>query len=75
MTTRGKLARGEHQPEFEGHVQRWVKQLEPLSEGSKVKILKWVPTGDGHCDTCDQCPAMAYRCMQRHSAMTPSLTQ
>ena len=52
MTTRGKLARGEHQPEFEGHVQRWVKQLEPLSEGSKVKILKWVPTGDGHCDTC-----------------------
>ena len=45
MTTRGKLARGEHQPQFEGHVQRWMKQLEPLSEGSKVKVLKWVPTG------------------------------
>ena len=26
-------------------MQRWVKQWEPLGGTSKVKILKWVPTG------------------------------
>lgn len=46
MTTRGRLARGEHQQEFEGRVQRWVKQWEPLVLTSKVKVLKWVPTGE-----------------------------
>jgi len=46
MTTRGRLARGEHQQEFEGRVQRWVKQWEPLVLISKVKVLKWVPTGE-----------------------------
>ena len=45
MTTRGRIARGEHQQEFEGHVQHWVKQWEPLGGTSKVKVLKWVPTG------------------------------
>lgn len=45
MTTRGKLARVEHQQHFEGHVQRWVRQLEPIGADSKVKVLKWVPTG------------------------------
>ena len=46
MSTRGRIARNEHQQEFEGHVQRWVKQWEPLGGTSKVKILKWVPTGE-----------------------------
>ena len=47
MTTRGRIARGEHQQDFEGHVQRWLKQWEQVGGTSKMKVLKWVPTGEG----------------------------
>ncbi|BDA43795.1 hypothetical protein COCOBI_04-8120 [Coccomyxa sp. Obi] len=49
MTTRGSLARGQGQQQFQGNVQKWVRQWVEPGTGpgsSKVALLKWVPTGD-----------------------------
>ena len=48
MTTRGSLARGQGQQQFQGNVQKWVRQWVEPGTGpgsSKVALLKWVPTG------------------------------
>ncbi|KAK9830534.1 hypothetical protein WJX72_012316 [[Myrmecia] bisecta] len=53
MTTRGSLARGVGQQQFQGRVRKWVKKWGSAglaTDGTKLALLRWLPTDERTTD-------------------------